>query len=42
MLRILLGLYIAQDFPVNSNPVADEPRTPSLMAAGTKLLLFGS
>lgn len=39
---LVLCLEGARDFPANSNPVSDDPRELSLMAVGTKLLLFGS
>lgn len=39
---LILSLDVAQDFPVDSNPVTDDPHELPLMAVGTKLLLFGS
>lgn len=36
------GLGVAPDLPGGSDPAAEEPRVPPVMAAGTKQLLFGS
>lgn len=40
--RLLIpSLGVAQDFPVDSNPVTDDPHELPLMVVGTKLPLFG-